>query len=62
MHNMKHYKTPNVCVVNVEDADIVTLSIGENTFGLDFGNDFKTGVKNQQSGNINSVSFNNDFQ
>lgn len=59
---MKVYNTPCVCVVNVEDADIVTLSIGENTFGLDFGNDFKTGVGNKQSGNINSVSFKNDFQ
>ncbi len=58
---MKHYKTPDVCVVNIEDADIVTLSIGENTFGLDFGS-FKSGVQDNQSGNMSSVDFSNDFQ
>ena len=58
---MKHYNTPSVLVVAIEDADIVTLSIGENTFGLDFGN-FKSGVQDNQSGIINSVDFSNDFQ
>ena len=59
---MKHYNNPIVCVVAIEDADIVTLSIGENTFGLDFGNDFSSGVQSGQSGSIGSVSFGNDFQ
>ncbi len=58
---MKRYIIPDLVVITVEDADIVTLSIGENTFGLDFGS-FKSGVQDNQSGSMSSVDFSNDFQ
>ena len=58
---MKHYITPDFSIVTVDHADIVTLSIGQNTFCLDFGTDFFSGVGSGESGSINFADWNNDF-
>ena len=53
---MKRYVNPHVTVITVADADVLTLSLGNGTFSLDFDK-FRTGVGTESDGNASVVDW-----
>ncbi len=58
---MKQYITPYLNSITVENADILTVSIGDGTFHMGFGS-FSESVGKSGSGSTIHTDWNNDFE
>jgi len=59
---MKPYQNPQMLLVAVESADILTVSVGDGSATrIDFGSDFTKGLKGGNQGSSISVSWYDDL-
>ena len=59
---MKLYSNPQVSVVPIQSADILTVSeSSNNVIRLDFGSDFAKGLTGGNQGNSASMNWYDDF-
>ena len=54
---MKQYVNPRVTVITVADADVLTMSVGNYVFRMNFGDDFHSGVGTESDGNASVVDW-----
>jgi hypothetical protein len=60
---MKRYTNPQMFLVHLESADILTVSVGDgSSTRIDFGSDFAKGLKGGDQGGSNSMSWYDDFK
>ena len=54
---MKQYVNSRVTVITVADADVLTMSVGNCIFHMDFGDNFHSGVGTESDGNASVVDW-----
>ena len=60
---MKRYTNPQMRLVHIESADILTVSVGDgSSVHIDFGSEFAKGLKGGDQGSSVSMSWYDDFK